>query len=90
MAQNALISHLNFFLYGALALTISASWNNVISDRFKNSRYYKHSVWTYPIIITIVGVLLAYIINAMTQYATTDTDKNDVKTLLASKTEQTK
>lgn len=76
MAHNALFTHLNFFLYGALALTISASWNNVISDRFKNSRYYKHSAWTYPIIVTIAGVLLAYVINAMTQYATaTDTNK---------------
>ncbi len=58
--------NLNLLLLSAIALTVSAGWNNTIYEYFKQHDLFKgKNIFIYPILITAIGLFAMYLLNKL-------------------------
>ena len=66
--QDYLSDNLNYFLFGALAFSVSSAWNSAFQNYFKENRLLKdRGPWLYAVFISIFAIVVACILREATK-----------------------
>lgn len=66
--QDYLSDNLNYFLFGALAFSVSSAWNSAFQNYFKESSYLKEKgPWLYAVFISIFAIICACVLYEATK-----------------------